>query len=80
MLTRLFLIAVFWFAVFRFLGRILRFLSAPATPSGVRRSDNSATARPEPTRSDTRRAPGAPEWNPREVIDVPYEEVKPPGG
>ena len=79
MLTRLFLIAVFWFAVFRFLGRILRFLSAPATPSGVRRSENPANARPDPPRPDPRRAAGAPEWNPGEVIDVPYEEVKPPG-
>lgn len=79
MLTRLFLIAVFWFAVFRFIGRILRFLSAPANPPGVRRSDHPANARPDPPRPDLRRPAGAPEWNPREVIDVPYEEVKPPG-
>ena len=78
MLTRLFLIAVFCFAVFRFFGRVLRFLSAPANSSGLGRSDNPARSRPEPPRPEASRGSATPEWNPGEVIDVPYEEVKPP--
>lgn len=87
MLTRLFLIAVFWYAVFRFIGRMLRFLSGPAAPgsppaAGARgASPGRSEAFQQATPGATSRMAGAePAWDRGEVIDVEYEEVKPTHG
>lgn len=83
MLTRLFLIAVFWYAVFRFIGRMLRFLSGPVAPAAGGRGaspDRPDAVHPAPPRATSRMSGAEPAWDRREVIDVEYEEVKPTPG
>ena len=87
MFTRLFILAVFWYALFRFLGRVLRHLGgASGHPAGAR-ATGTGPASDRAAGQDARTRTGAtlhgepPEatsgWGRREVIDVEYEEVKP---
>lgn len=79
MLTRLFLIAVFWWAVFRFIGRILRFLAGPpAAPATSARSGGPSS--PGSSQAGGSSAHSAPPRAVGEVIDVPFVEVPPRRG
>lgn len=76
MLIRLLILAVLWFAIFRFVGRVLRYLASAGTASR-------ATPRPSPRSDDTearRRTEGTPRQGRVEVIDVEYEDLTPRSG
>ena len=65
------LLIIFWLLVYRFVMSVLRQLSAPRNQD---RSGRGAGPSPPPP------GPKSPQWDPSDVIDVPFREVPGEGG
>lgn len=71
MWTRILILAVLWLAIFRFVGRLIRFLAGPGGVPGRPAAPRDS----EPNRATRAKSSSAPRSVPGEVIDVEFEDL-----
>ena len=67
MLFRTALLLIVWLLAYRLISGVLRHISSPGRPAETRRSPESSTGAP--------RESGRKDWQPSDVIDVPFKET-----